>query len=45
MSLRTSPFCSSKAKHAAISNAARKILQNLDAYVHEVRQNLMCLEA
>jgi len=34
--LNSSPFCSSKAKHAAIGNAARKILQNLDLYVHEV---------
>jgi hypothetical protein len=35
--LTASPFCTSKAKHAAIGNAARQILQNLDAYVHEVR--------
>mmetsp|Transcript_5339 Transcript_5339/g.14349 ORF Transcript_5339/g.14349 Transcript_5339/m.14349 type:complete len:659 (-) Transcript_5339:321-2297(-) len=34
--LSSSPFCASKAKHAAIGNAARKILQNLDQYVHEV---------
>ena len=35
--LQTSPFCTSRQKHAQIHITARRVLKDLDKYVHQVR--------